>query len=92
MIDNVFRLRHPDVFTTNGYAGDIITTNADMRFDPDTVIAQIDEVPWITRDGASYAVVDLGVSGSAYYPTRLHSPMYNRSAFNKHIDRTFNEF
>lgn len=84
-------LRHPTIIATHGYLDDAIRTNADHRFDPETALRQLNEIPVVDRDGARFAAVDIGASGSVYYPVKMFSPIYNRTNFSKTVVKEFTE-
>ncbi len=90
--DVVASMRRPEVITTHAYINDPIKFTVDGRFYPETVLAQIGEIPIVDRDGANFAVIEYGTTGKTFYPIPMTSPIYKHAAVKKHIDHTFREF
>lgn len=89
--DVIASLRRPRLIFTDAYLNDPIKFEVDDRFQPETVLKQLDDIAIIDRDGAQFAIVDVGVSGSLYYPVEMNSPLYKRSMLLKNIDTTFRQ-
>lgn len=85
-------LRRPKVLFTKAYLDTAIKTKTDERFHPETSLRQLNEIAVVDRDGANFALVDVGVSGSVYYPVHMTSPVYDPIGFAEHIDTEFREF
>lgn len=84
-------LRKPKQIFTQAYLDDPIQFQVDERFQPETVLRQMNEFSVVERDNANFAVVDSGVTGSSYYPVLMNSPVFNRTVFTKNIDRNFRQ-
>ena len=85
-------LRRPKTLFTEAYLNDPIFVNTDERFHSETVLTQLNEMPVVKRDGGKYAIIDLSFTGSLFYPVHMTSPLLNRIAYEKTIDREFKEF
>jgi hypothetical protein len=89
--EEIANLRRPKILITEDFLNDPIHIETDDRFHPETVLRQLDEFPVITRDGANFVIVDLGVSGAAYYPVQMFTQNYKRAELTKYINREFKE-
>lgn len=85
-------LRRPKTLFTESYLNDPIFINTDERFHPETVLEQLNEISVVKRDGGNYAIIDLSTTGSVFYPVTMISPLFNRVAYMKTVDREFKEF
>lgn len=80
-------LRRPKQIYTEAYLNDPIKFDTDIRFIPETVIGQLNEIEVLPRDTADFVVVELNNAEQQYYAVTMFSALYNKDDFKKIIDR-----
>lgn len=80
-LDQAIAHRYPAVIATDAFLNDTLVFNADTRFDAFTALQDAADFPMVTRDEASFNVVDIGIDEPQIYSVEMYSPTYSRTNY-----------
>lgn len=82
----VDRIRYPEQLYTDGYLDDPIKFKTDSRFQPKTIVDQLNVLPnQVIRDRGQFLRVNEGIDDKQYVSINLYSTVWSRSAYTRVI-------
>jgi hypothetical protein len=84
-------LRRPKTILTDAYLNDPIQFDPDDRFEPESVLRQLNEIPIVDRDSVEFVMADINKQHEQWYPITMFRIRYSRGDVARVVDKQFKE-